>query len=257
MSGKLVKTRLINSWRAAAIPAGLLLWSAASHLGWVDANFLPAPERVVERAWTQSRHGTLLLDLGASLLRDLSGFAIGSLAGIATGLLLGFSETARRLFGPLLRVHRQIALFAWVPLISVWMGSGEAGKITFIALAAFQPNVTTSWQALRELPQRYRELAAVLTLSRLDFIRFIALPATVPAIFTGLHAGLIYAWQATIAAELFMTIAPGIGGQMMEGRQLFQMDLVLVCILLLGLIGIFFNKSAAFLETILLRRRTT
>jgi sulfonate transport system permease protein len=107
------------------------------------------------------------------------------------------------------------------------------------------------------LPQRYRELGAVFTLGRLDFIRLIGLPGTLPQIFTGLHAGLIYAWQATVAAELFMTIAPGIGGQMMEGRQLFQMDLVLVCVLLLGLIGIAFNKFAGLFETLLLRRRTT
>lgn len=245
-----------NRWRAFAIPAGLLiLWSGVTHLGLVDANFLPSPDTVLARAWHQGRDGTLPVDLGSSLLRDLAGFAIGSIAGIAFGLLLGFSRMAEKLFGPSLRVHRQIALFAWVPLISVWMGAGEAGKIAFIALAAFQPNVTNSWQALRDLPQRYRELSAVLTLSRIDFIRFIALPASLPSIFTGLHTGLIYAWQATVAAELFMTIAPGIGGEMMEGRQLFQMDLVLVCVLLLGVVGVAFNKGAGLLETHLLRRR--
>ncbi len=256
MSGR--DSRPWHAWRATALPLGLLvLWSASSHLGWVDPQILPAPEAVLRRAWHESHDGMLMVDLGASLLRDVAGFVIGSLAGIAGGTLLGLSATAERLFGPMLRVHRQIALFAWVPLIAVWFGAGEIGKIAFIALAAFQPNLTTSWQAWRALPQSYRELGAVLTLGRLDFIRLIGLPASLPQIFTGLQAGLIYAWQATVAAEIFMTIAPGIGGRMMEGRQLFQMDLVLVCVLLLGLIGIAFNKSASLLEHLLLRRRTT
>jgi sulfonate transport system permease protein len=247
-----------SPWRAVALPLGLLLlWEAASRLGWVDVRFLPPLEIVAERAWTEFGHGGLADDLVASLARDFAGFAIGSVTGVACGLLLGFSSGAQRILGPTLLVHRQIALFAWVPLIAVWFGSGEAGKIAFIAMAAFQPNVMNTWQGVRDIPRHYLELARVLTFSRADFIRFVALPGALPTIFTGLHAGLIYAWQATVGAELFMTIAPGIGGRMMEGRQLFQMDLVLVTVLLLGLFGIAFNKLASLAEARILRRRTT
>jgi sulfonate transport system permease protein len=243
-------------WRASALPLALLLaWEASAHLGLVDPHFLPPIETVLQRGLVEASQGQLLESLGASLGRDLTGFAIGSVIGIAGGLLLGFSILVRKLFGPILRVHRQIALFAWVPLIAVWFGAGETGKIAFIALASFQPNLINSWNGVAQIPHRYRELAAVLTFSRFDYLRFVALPAALPAIFTGLQAGLIYAWQATIGAELFMTIAPGIGGVMMQGRQLFQMDLVLLTILLLGLIGAGFNTLAALSETHLLRRR--
>lgn len=236
--------------RGFVLPLALLaLWEAASHLGWVDIKFLPPLEDVAARAIAEFRQGDLILDVLASLGRDLAGFAIGSALGIAAGLVLGFSRLAQKIFGPSLLVHRQIALFAWVPLLSVWFGSGEIGKIAFIAFATFQPNVINSWQGVRDIPAKYVELADVLTFSRFDFVRFVALPGALPSIFTGLHAGLIYAWQATVAAELFMTISPGIGGRLMEGRQLFQMDLVLLSIVLLGLIGILFNKLASLIET--------
>lgn len=235
--------------RGFVLPLGLLaLWEAASHFGWVDIRFLPPLEEVAARAIAEFDQGGLAIDVLASLGRDLAGFVIGSLLGIGAGLVLGFSRLAQKIFGPSLLVHRQIALFAWVPLLSVWFGSGEMGKIAFIAFATFQPNVINTWQGVRDIPGKYVELAAVLTFSRADFIRFVALPGAWPSIFTGLHAGLIYAWQATVAAELFMVIAPGIGGRLMEGRQLFQMDLVLVSILLLGLIGIAFNKLAVLVE---------
>ena len=238
------------------ILALLALWEAASHLGWVDAKFLPPLEAVAKRAVAEFRDGALLIDLLASLGRDLAGFVVGSSAGIAIGLLLGFSDIAQKILGPSLRVQRQIALFAWVPLISVWFGAGEIGKIAFIAFAAFQPNVANTWQGVRGIPAKYVELGAALTFSRLDHLRFVALPGALPSIFTGLHAGLIYAWQATVAAELFMTIAPGIGGRLMEGRQLFQMDLVLVSIVLLGATGIAFNKLAGLVETRIHQGRT-
>ncbi|WP_374385244.1 ABC transporter permease [Dongia sp.] len=237
------------TWLGFVMPALLLLgWQAASVAGLVDRNFLPPLQDVSHRLVGELATGTLVHDLGFSLLRDLGGFAAGSALGVGTGLLLGFSPLLARIVGPTLLVHRQIALYAWVPLISVWFGAGEVGKVVFIALAAFQPNVINSWQGVAAIPATQVELARVLTFRRLDFIRFIALPGALPAIFTGLHAGLIYAWQATIAAELFMVIAPGLGGRLMEGRQLFEMDLVLVAILLMGAIGIVFNTSAALIE---------
>ncbi|HVJ43419.1 MAG TPA: ABC transporter permease subunit [Dongiaceae bacterium] len=256
MSAQAATSRGIRLWRAVALPLVLLAaWEASSHSGLVDPHLLPPLEDVVARAWNEGRNGDLLTALSASLGRDLAGFVLGAAAGTAAGLLLGFSRFAENLLGPTLRVHRQIALFAWVPLIAVWFGAGEPGKIAFIALAAFQPGLINIWRGVQEIPQRYRELAAVLTFGRLDFLRFVAIPAMLPAIFTGLKAALIYAWQATIGAELFMTIAPGIGGVMMQGRQLFQMDLVLLTILLLGLVGAGFNTLAGLSETLLLRRR--
>ncbi|MDY0872061.1 ABC transporter permease [Dongia rigui] len=233
----------------------LALWQVASVTGFADQNFLPPLQDLATRFLNELRAGTLAEDLGLSLLRDLAGFVIGSLIGVGLGLVLGFSPLAARIVGPSLLVHRQIALFAWVPLISVWFGAGEIGKVAFIAFAAFQPNVINTWQGVAAIPAAHVELARALTFRRLDFIRFIALPGALPAIFTGLHAGLIYAWQATIAAELFMTIAPGLGGRLMEGRQLFQMDLVLVAILLMGVIGIIFNKLAALAERRLVHGR--
>ncbi|HVI91370.1 MAG TPA: ABC transporter permease [Dongiaceae bacterium] len=258
MQAKTRRPRLTRIWRAAALPLVLLAaWEASTRLGLVDPHQLPPLEDVVARGWSESRNGDFLTALAASLGRDLAGFAIGAAIGTASGLLLGFYRPAQSILGPTLRVHRQIALFAWVPLIAVWFGAGEPGKIAFIALAAFQPSLINTWRGVQEIPDRFHELAAVLTFSRLDFLRFVGIPAILPAIFTGLKAALIYAWQATIGAELFMTIAPGIGGVMMQGRQLFQMDLVLLTILLLGLVGAGFNTLAGLSEALLLRRRTS
>ncbi|SEI20253.1 sulfonate transport system permease protein [Rhizobium tibeticum] len=116
--------------------------------------------------------------------------------------------------------------------------------------------VINTWQGVRGLSPAYRELSDVLIFSRVDFVRLVALPGALPAIFTGLHAGLIYAWLATLGSELFLNVTPGIGGRLNEASQLFEMDLLFVGILILALIGLFYNSSAHWLETRLLRRRT-
>jgi sulfonate transport system permease protein len=176
--------------------------------------------------------------------------------GCALGLLLGLSRWAHRLLGPLFLGYRQVALFAWVPLLSMWFGGGESGKIAFIALAAMAPAAVNTWLGTRALPHDYVELAEVLMFRRLDFIRFVALPGALPFILTGLRSALIAAWLATVGAELFLDIAPGLGGRMNEGRETFQMDLVIASIVLLGLLGLTFSRLAAWIEAMLLRRRT-
>jgi sulfonate transport system permease protein len=200
-------------------------------------------------------YGGLATNLLASLGRDMIGFVCGGAAGILLGLSIGFSRFVQRLVGPTLLVHRQIALFAWVPLISMWFGGGEVGKIVFIALAAFQPTLINTWQGVANIPRSYRELADVLTFSWIDFARLIAIPGALPQIFAGLHAALIYAWTATLGAELLLNIAPGLGGRMNEGQELFHMDLLLLCILLLGGVGMIFNALAGALEHRMLRWR--
>ena len=242
--------------RPLAIPASLLVaWELLARFGVADPRFLPALEQVAARGVAEFDHGGLGSDLLASLERDLIGFILGACAGVVLGLVTGFSHLVRRLLSPLLLVHRQIALFAWVPLISLWFGGGETGKVVFIALAAFQPTLINTWQGVASIARNYRELADVLTFGWRDFVWVIAIPGALPQIFTGLHAGLIYAWTATVGAELLLNIAPGLGGRMNEGQHLFQMDLLLMCIFLLGGVGVVFNIVAGTLERRLMRWR--
>ena len=235
----------------------MVAWEAVAHAGVADSRFLPSLEQVVARAASEFRDEDLLGNLLASLRRDLGGFALGSAAGVAVGVLIGLSRPAQRLFGPMLLVHRQIALFAWIPLLSMWFGGGETGKLAFIAMAAFQPTLANTWQGVADAPGKLRELAAVLTLGRLDVLRLVILPAAAPSVFTGLQSALIYAWVATIGAELLLNIGPGIGGRMNEGQQLFRMDQLLLCVALMGGIGIVFNLAAERMQVRLLRWRAT
>lgn len=233
----------------------LAVWEVVCALHVVPAYMLPAPAAVGERFFHEIADGTLSQDVAASFSRVLEGFFLGSVAGLAFGLLLGLSHPAGRLFGPTFLAYRQVALFAWVPLLSMWFGGGEAGKIAFVALSSFAPTVVNTWRATGTVGVPLRELAAVLTFGRLDYIRLIALPASLPGIVTGLRTALIYAWLATVGAELFLDIAPGLGGRLNEGRDKFEVDLMLVALAVLAVLGLTFSQVAAFGERRLLRWR--
>lgn len=229
------------------------LWQAVSAAHVVPPHLLPPPGDVARRLAAEWSGGTLTADLGASMLRVLRGFAVGTAAGLGFGLLMGLSRPAARLFGPLFLAYRQVALFAWVPLLSMWFGGGETGKTAFIALAAFAPNVVNTWRSVAAVPAPLRELAAVLRFRWVDYAVLIALPGALPGILTGLRTGLIHAWTATVGAELFLDIAPGLGGRLNEGRDTFEVDLMLVALAVIAALGWGCGRLGAVIEQRLLR----
>jgi len=245
MSPAIVPRRL----RGFVIPLLMLAgWWAAVRFGWSTSPLLVAPARVWQTGVDQVASGQLFAALGASLWRDLVGFAIGAGAGLLLGALLGSSRRVEQLVGPSFHTLKQISLFAWIPLLSVWFGLGDAAKVAFLSLAAFFPVVLNTFEGIRGVPPDLLEVARVLGFTRAQRWRKVILPAASPAIFAGVHLGLIYAWLATLGAEYLLVSGQGIGNLMIDGREHFRMDMVLLGVFVVGLVGYTLNWIASRIE---------
>jgi sulfonate transport system permease protein len=244
--------------RGAVLPTLLLAASEiASHSGMIDPRILPSLELVAQTAVDQVIHEGLLRNLGASLFRDMVGFTLGALIGIVLSTVLGFSRIADRVFMPSFNGLRQIAILAWIPLISIWFGVGEAAKIVFIMAAALIPVLLNTYEGMHGASTQLIEVARALTFTRWQTVIRLFLPSALPSIATGVHLALIYAWVASIGSEYFMSVGPGIGGLIIAGRERFQMDLVTLGIAILGSVGFLINLCASAVEAHLLRWRPT
>ncbi|BCL75849.1 hypothetical protein JHS3_15850 [Jeongeupia sp. HS-3] len=238
-----------KDWRGWALPlAVLLLWDVLTRFLLSNTEILAPPVQVWREGVHQIVNGGFVFDIIASVSRDLAGFAIGGLAGFGLGTLLGTSPLAERLIGPSFNAVKQIALFAWIPLISVWFGVGEPAKVVFIALAAFYPVTINTFEGIRAVNRDYAEVARVYGFGCWQLWRRVILPAASPQIFTGLHLALIYAWLATIGAEYFLKSGYGVGNAMIDGREHFNMGSVLFGLVVIGLIGAALNQLAVRIE---------
>ena len=235
--------------RGWVLPVALLmLWWIATRFGASSSPLLVPPEKVWQTAVEQIVTGKVFAALGASLRRDLIGFAIGATGGLLVGSLLGASRLAERLIGPSFHTLKQISLFAWIPLLSVWFGLGDAAKVAFLSLAAFFPVVLNTFEGIRSVPADLLEVARVLRFSRVQTWRKLILPAASPSIFAGIHLALIYAWLATLGAEYLLVSGEGIGNTMIDGREHFWMELVLFGVIVVGLVGFTLNWIASRIE---------
>jgi len=246
-----------KGWQSLLLPAALLaLWQASSSLGWVDQNILTSPLGVVHTLFAGLTDGSLPEAMLLSLQRTLTGLVLGGGAGLLTGLLLGLSRNAERVFGPSLSALRQVALFAWVPLLTAWFGLGEGAKNVFVGLAAFFPLLIATQRGIASLSPQLGEAASTLRLNLWQRLRLLVLPGAAPAIFAGLRLSLIYAWLGTIGAEYFMPSDGGIASLMIGAQQLFRMDQVMAAMLLIGLVGALLGTLGQRLESRATRWRT-
>ncbi|MDB5860636.1 MAG: binding-protein-dependent transport system inner rane component [Ramlibacter sp.] len=241
-------------WRGLVLPAAAIaLWWLLSSLDIVNSALLVSPAKVFQTALDQVASARLWRALGASLAREATGFAIGTLAGLVLGALLGLSPLFNRIVGPSFNTFKQISLFAWIPLISVWFGLGDVAKVAFLSLAALVPVVVNTCEGIRTVPAGLLEVARVYGFTRWQTVTQVVLPSALPAIFTGVYLALIYSWLATIGAEYLLVAGKGIGNLLIEGSEHFQMDLVIFGMVVVGTIGWLTNASARALERRLLR----
>ncbi len=236
-------------WRGWLLPAALgFVWWWATRGAGAHPGLLVSPLQVWQAGRDQAASGALTRALSASLTRELIGFALGTVGGFVLGAALGLSPFARRLLGPSFNTFKQISLFAWIPLISVWFGLGDLAKIVFLSLAALIPVVTHVSDGIRQVPLNLVEVARIFAYTRAQLILRVILPAALPSIFTGIYLALIYSWLATLGAEYLLVAGSGIGNLLVDGSDEFRMDLVLLGIVIVGSIGWALNAIPRALE---------
>ncbi|MFZ4284900.1 ABC transporter permease subunit [Variovorax sp. HJSM1_2] len=237
------------SWLAPVLL--VLLWEAAARSGWLSAQVLPAPSKVFVTAQELVEEGRLLSDLGVSLLRAAAGFTIGGVIGFVLGTLVGFSRLAEALLDRSVQMVRAIPFLALLPLVIVWFGVDEGGKIFLVALGVSFPIYINTVLGIRQVDPKLLELGRVTGLSTLTLVRRIVLPGALPSILTGVRYALATAWLALVVAETIATTS-GIGFLAMDAREFLRTDVIVLAIVVYALIGIGADGITRLLERRLL-----
>src|ERR1700741_986328 len=141
----------------------------------------------------------LFWHLSASLHRVALGYALASIAGVALGTLVGQSIWAMRGLDPIFQVLRTVPPLAWLPLSLAAFRDGQPSAIFVIFITAIWPIIINTAVGIRNIPQDYRNVGAVLRLNHFEFFWKIMIPAAAPYIFTGLRIGIGLSWLAIVA----------------------------------------------------------
>lgn len=212
-----------------------LIWHAAS-AWWLGSVLFPTPGKVVLKAIELAEDGTLWEQVSVSLARIFTGFAGGSLIGIPIGLAIGSFPVVRRLLEPYTEFLRFIPATALITVAVIWFGIGEASKIFLIIYTTvFIVIINTAAGVSAVAPNKIRAARSLGARPAQVFL-FVALPATVPYILTGMRMAMANSFVTIVAAEL-VAANNGLGKMIWDSRMYMLVDQIFVALLVLGLLG--------------------
>jgi sulfonate transport system permease protein len=241
--------RAVSPWLA---PVLLVLgWQVFSDLGVIPARLLPSPLDVVLAAVRGAKNGELFVHLGVSAARAAAGLSIGATAGLLLGLATGLSRPLQLVFDGPLQMLRAVPPLSMVPLVILWFGLGESGKVFIVTVTTVFPVYLNTFHGVRSVDPQLIEMARVYDLRGLAFYREVVLPGALPSILIGLRFALGLAWFVMIVAESAGALR-GLGYVANNAREFMQMDVLVLTIVLWALLGKLSDVMARSLERRLL-----
>lgn len=215
----------------------LASWWTLAHYKIVNAYLLPAPATVWITAIDLITSGELANHLWISGQRILSGYLIATGLSAILVLLIQSHVIIKLFLEPVINFIRQIPPLSLIPLLLIWIGIGEAQKITIIVLGCIFPVFFGFLSGVQQTDKKLLEVAWLLKLSGWKIMQKIYLPSALPAIMTGLQVGLGFAWRSLVGAELIAS-SSGLGYMILDAENLSRSDIVIVGIITIGILGV-------------------
>ncbi len=247
-----------RAWRPRGGPAGLGVLSVAAMVafwwglaasGAVRADLLPSPPAVWDallEVSTQGYRGTTLWGNAASTLgRLLAGFGAATVLGVPLGLWMGANRVASAALDWIIQFMRPLPPLSYMILLILWLGTGDLSKGMLLFLTAFPIVVAASAAGVRGVKQQRIQVARALGASQAAVFRHVILPSAAPMILTGLQIALAAAFSTVVSAELLAS-TDGLGWMVISASTFLRNDIIILCILVLGGLGV---ALAALLRT--------
>lgn len=226
----------------------LLAWHVLTHTGVIPSHVLPEPLKVLSVLTAMLKSGELAGHIAVSAKRAFSGLLIGGGIGFVLGLVNGFSRTAERLSDSSIQMLRTIPHLALIPLVIIWFGIEEPAKLVLVSLGVFFPVYLNTFHGIRSIDPGLIEMGRVYGLDRFSLYLHVILPGALPSILVGLRYALGIMWLTLIVAET-VAAKSGLGYMAMNAREFFQMDVIVLSILIYALLGKLSDTAAKLLES--------
>lgn len=213
------------------------VWSLATVGGYVSPTFLADPLKMLRSGWTLLTEFGFAYDIGMTVWRVVGGFLIAAAIALPLGVLMGAYKPIEAFFEPFVSFARYLPASAFIPLLILWVGIGEAQKLSVIFLGSFFQLVLMIAVIVGNTRRDLVEAAYTLGSSDGSVVRRVLLPASAPEIAETLRLVLGWAWTYVIVAEL-IGASSGIGHMITDSQALLATDQIIFGIIVIGLIGL-------------------
>jgi NitT/TauT family transport system permease protein len=243
----------IALYRVAGLLLIIAIWDLALRLDLVDRLFLPPPIEV----WNSLRDlaQTGLLDhVRATLTSAFVGFFLGTAVGVIAGVMLGVLPRVNEILAPFITMMNSMPRIALAPLFVLWFGIGMKSHVALVFSLVVFIVLTNTIAGAQSVDKEYVVLARLLKASRLDIIRKVVLPSTVPWIIAAMRLSWAYALAGAVVGEMFLG-QEGLGYLITAGSGVFNIAQIFAALAITVVIAWFVDNGIRLAERKILRWR--
>lgn len=226
----------------------MILWEMLPRLGVVPPALLPPPTVIAATFRDLILNHDLLGHVSISMLRFLLGLLLAVLTAVPIGVLMGWNLFIRKHALPLFQMLAPIPPPAWVPIVIILLGIGLPMQVFLVFLGVFYPVLFDTYQGVKDTDPRYIASARAFGASEFTLIKKVYLPNALSFIVMGIKIGIALGLVMLVVSEM-VGASSGIGWLLVESKDFFRIDRMVVCMLTLGFMGWFFIEIMKYLES--------
>jgi ABC-type nitrate/sulfonate/bicarbonate transport system permease component len=248
------KSRGKDSWFLRALPTlsvllFLVLWEGFVRVGAIRPIVLPAPSAILMYLIAMTVDGSMPYNLAVTFLRIVAGFLVAGSLGVLVGILMGMSWVMSRVLDPWIAALYPLPKISLIPLLIIWLGTGEVYILTLSVISAFFPVVMSTYAGIRQSDQDLIRAARDLGANVRQIQMKVVVPAAIPSIFSGLQLGMGVTIILVVAAEMIGgSTQSGMGYLLIRFGQVMETEKVFAGLLVLAVFGAIIMKSQTFIE---------
>ena len=212
-------------------------WALATLGGFVSPTFLADPLTMLQGGWRLLTEMGFAEDIGMTVWRVVGGFVIAAVVAVPLGVAMGAYKPVEAFFEPFVSFARYLPASAFIPLLILWAGIGEAQKLAVIFIGSFFSLVLMISVTVGNTRRDLVEAAYTLGVSDHGLVRRVLVPGAAPEIAEQLRMVLGWAWTYVIVAEL-IGASSGIGHMITDSQALLATDQIIFGIIVIGVIGL-------------------
>lgn len=215
-------------------------WWLAANAELAPERLFPGPDRVFLSLYELLAEKDFAADIWASIKRILTSFSIAVLLAMPFGLLIGAYRPVDRLLAPLAGAFRYLPAPAFIPLLLMWLGTGEEQKIALLVIGVVFFLIIMIADVTRQVPRVYIETARTLGLRPVQILGSVVFRASLAGYVDVFRQLLAVSWTYLVIAEI-VAATDGIGAMMMRAKRFVHVDDIMAGILVIGLLGLLFD----------------
>lgn len=219
-----------------------IAWELAVATGVVSELLLPTPLTVAETLVELLFKKGFVFDILDSVLRVVLSFMAACLVAVPLGILMGSFPAIEAAFNPFVSAWRYLPAPAFIPVLLMWMGTGEGPKLALLFIGVIFFLITLVMDHTRNVRRELLETSMTLGGNRRQILLTVVVPAALPDIVVAMRQMLAVSWTYLVIAEIVASTT-GIGAVMMKARRFLHTDEIMASIVTIGVLGLLFDVA--------------